>query len=488
MSPTPPSGPAATGQSAAPAGVLPPPRSLHIPPVPPGPPGSGTSHRGTAPALLVMGVLLAILLVAVIVDRAPLSDTDFHPVPPRIVAWALAAGLFLLLVGLGIHTVARPGKTRLVASWAPLLVATTLLTGWGLAWFLNRISGREDARIPLLLCVGTTAFAVLAFRRLQRNWRLPWWILLLGLGWGVTAALPAPLLLGTTVRVVVEEALAPGITRVILTVGLPTAVIEEVSKGIGVLLAYLLLRRQVSTILSGIVLGAIVGLGFNLTESVMFMLGDTGRMLFQFWHRQAFGMPFGHATLTAIVGAGIGLAAHQRRWLARVACITSGFMLAIAAHALWNVAVIQGLRWESDNPTADLLLWTPLTLFVYKGPLFVLVMVMAILGLRMETKALVAELRAEATTRLDAVRPEEVPLLARPHLRFLARVQALCDHGLRARRLVAALHRAQIRLALARWHRARSAGPEPPGAEAALRLHIGALRRQLFALGMSRIR
>jgi protease PrsW len=486
--------------AAGPLAPLRPVRGMPLPAAPPPKTGPGTGAAWSA--LAVLSALLVLMLLvtsgnalAAVADGAGgggagagSPGTGVERVRLYFSVATVAAGVVALLVGATIQLAVGSAGSRLAMPAVPLAVMVTVLAGWGGWEFLQSTTQRGDVRTPVLLAAGATGFAVWAFRRTQRNQRLPWWLILLGLGWGCTAALPLPLVLGTVLREHVLATVVPGVTRVILTSGFSAAVFEEVSKGLGVLLAYLLFRRYLSTMLSGIVMGAMSGLGFNFAESILYMTGDTGRLTFQFWHRQAVGLPLGHLALTAIIGAGIGLAAQQRRLAARVACVATGLILAIAGHALWNVGVSQGLKWESDNPVANLLLWIPLTLLVYKGPLLAIVMVLVILGLRTETAALVTELRRETATGLGAVRPEEVALLATPHRRFLARVQALCDHGFRARRLVAALHRSQIELALVRWPRACGTVPEPPGTEAALRLRIGMLRRQLFNPGMARPR
>ncbi|MBI4366209.1 MAG: PrsW family intramembrane metalloprotease [Deltaproteobacteria bacterium] len=122
-----------------------------------------------------------------------------------------------------------------------------------------------------------------------------------------------------------------------LVITFAAPVIEEMAKG--AILLLLLYSTEFDNLTDGIVYGAIIGLGFSLTENIAYFI-DTylrggalawlGNILF----RSAFCCAL-HATATAVAGAAIGAAKFSRR-RSRWFLIPAGFLLAILVHMGWN--------------------------------------------------------------------------------------------------------------------------------------------------------
>jgi len=84
--------------------------------------------------------------------------------------------------------------------------------------------------------------------------------------------------------------------------GLTAPFTEELSKGFGLLLLIALAPRLVATAFDGFVLGAFIGLGFQLLEDVQYALGSAG---------DEFGAdPVGNAITTIALRMALGVAAH----------------------------------------------------------------------------------------------------------------------------------------------------------------------------------
>ena len=259
---------------------------------------------------------------------------------------------------------------------------------------------------------------------------------------------------------------------------------EEVAKGLAVLLLYLVMRDEFDDVVDGIVYGAAVGLGFNFMESVTYMthvyaifsVQGAGQATFaaasQWYSRQVLGLFFAHTTYTALVGAGIGLARQLPRRRERVPSILSGFLAAIAAHFAWDAWVAYFPI--SSSPFA--LVEMHLRVLLMQGPFTSMVLVLLAMGLQVEGNALGRQLSAEAATGQGAVLSEEVPVLVRPWQRFRARARAFSQNGLGAYRRVNQLQRAQLELAMERWHRERNEIDEPLAAEEELRRRVLLLR------------
>jgi RsiW-degrading membrane proteinase PrsW (M82 family) len=140
---------------------------------------------------------------------------------------------------------------------------------------------------------------------------------------------------------VVGEALGPDAA---LMIGAPVAgpLVEEVTKGLGLVAVFALLRAEFDNMRDGFVYGALIGLGFTWLEAPLYVaqgyaahgMPDWGMQLG--WRYALFGFS-GHALFTGLFGAGLGLALQtRRRWL-KLAAPLAGLALAVAGHAYYNV-------------------------------------------------------------------------------------------------------------------------------------------------------
>jgi hypothetical protein len=118
-------------------------------------------------------------------------------------------------------------------------------------------------------------------------------------------------------------------------------VIEEIVKGVAVFLIFLVFRAEFDDVLDGIVYGAMVGLGFAMTENVLYFLSaySTGGLadwgMVVFLRSIVFGL--NHALYTSITGAGLGLARYYRGATRRVVVPVLALLLAISLHGIHNL-------------------------------------------------------------------------------------------------------------------------------------------------------
>ncbi len=117
--------------------------------------------------------------------------------------------------------------------------------------------------------------------------------------------------------------------------------VEETLKGLGVLLLFWLFRSEFDNVRDGFIYGALVGIGFNLLETPLYVtngFNSTGDfpLYFQIADRFALFGFAGHALFTGMFGMGLGLARQTtRRWL-RVAAPIGGWLLGFSGHFLNN--------------------------------------------------------------------------------------------------------------------------------------------------------
>lgn len=149
--------------------------------------------------------------------------------------------------------------------------------------------------------------------------------------WGATVAALVSAIVNTLVQLTAGDVAS-------LVVSAP--VVEESTKAGGVLWAATR-RREVGTVMDGVVFAGWVAAGFAATENVLYLLQGAafGDLVSTFVVR-ALLTPFAHPLFALPVGVAVGWAVTQRRspwpWAAL------GLVPAIAMHAAWNSTVLFG--------------------------------------------------------------------------------------------------------------------------------------------------
>ena len=413
-------------------------------------------------AAAIGGAILLVYLAGSVVEIVAFRDF----VAIIDVAGLLLVGFFAFGTWLIIHAVDRqPEKRRLH------LTRAAIVFGLALSLFLfgvNLLNANLNF-VGVLLCIPTTGFALFLLRWVDYNEREPWRLVLVAAGWGAVVATTLALVFESLWSATIDAGLIPGPGQAVAT-AFNAALFEEVPKGLAVVLLYLVMRDEFDDVVDGIVYGAAVGLGFNFMETVVYMsVGGANQWLFRQW----LGLYLGHATYTALIGAGIGAARQLRGPVRKGIAIACGFTIAVAAHFSWDAWL---WYFPQPNDPALQLLSLPGMYLAMDGPFFLAVMALFLLGLRAEGRALSTQFAAEAALPDGAVLPAEVPVLSSVGRRIDARFRMLQHRGWYGYFWLRRLQRAQIDLAMERWHRARKEIDTPLEAELKLRDRVLAIR------------
>ncbi len=120
--------------------------------------------------------------------------------------------------------------------------------------------------------------------------------------------------------------------------------LEEAFKGFGLILLFIASRRWLRELdgpLDGLIYGSVVGLGFTLTEDVLYVrqelaqTGFSGALSTTFLRTVLLGLA--HCTYGAMTGLGFGVAAERRGALATFGAPAAGYVAAVSVHVLHNV-------------------------------------------------------------------------------------------------------------------------------------------------------
>jgi RsiW-degrading membrane proteinase PrsW (M82 family) len=237
------------------------------------------------------------------------------------------------------------------------------------------------------------------------------------------------------------------------TAALTAPFVEEILKGVGIVLIVLIARGEVDDVMDGFVYGALCGLGFAVVEDVFYFIavfgGDVRGVLQGFFVRVIASGLYSHVLYTGLVGMAVGIVTTRRddrplRDRLRPAGLLAG--AAIFGHLLWNSPILEFFPphpWEGSEwfliPVATAVKGLPLLLFV----------VLAIrLAHARERRWLHETLVSEFEE--DAVTPPELAILENPRRRIRARRELRRRAGERAAGLLKRLHREQVNLAMLR--------------------------------------
>ena len=123
-------------------------------------------------------------------------------------------------------------------------------------------------------------------------------------------------------------------------------VVEESLKGVFVLIVWWFMRREFDGVVDGIVYAGITAAGFAFTENIQYLATaytDGGReLLTATFVGRCLMSPFAHPMFTVATGIGVGVASASSRWFVRLFAPFVGWVVAVIAHGLWNLAAVSG--------------------------------------------------------------------------------------------------------------------------------------------------
>ena len=453
------------------------------------PPAADPQSR-LRPGRYRLAIILTTLVVLALVASSLLNYVYLDTIPARTSLYGLLA---VALIALGTFILVR-AYTRDRATRRNQLIRASVLIGLGvLLWLLvidvflfTQSAGPGVAAVCALVCLPTTAFGLLVVRRMDRNHKEPWRLVLVAAAWGAIVATSLVVWGETLWESSAQHALVPG-PGLDTSLAFMAGILEETAKGVAVLLLFLVMRNEFDDVVDGIVYGAAVGLGFNYLESISYMTNlysifapeGNGAVAagIQWYGRQVLGLFFGHATYTAYIGAGVGIARQLPSLRQKIFAIGAGFIVAIAGHFSWDA---WATLFPIDN-TLFGLVEIHLRTLIMTGPFAAGLIALLLFGIRYEGQNLLDQMQKEAATGYGAILVEEVPVLASPWARLRQRLHAFNRTGPRGYFNVSRLQTAQLDLAMERWHRERKEIDLPLEAEQQLRNRVIHLRHWVAA-------
>ncbi len=256
---------------------------------------------------------------------------------------------------------------------------------------------------------------------------------------------------------------------------------EELTKAVGVLAVFWLVRQRYDGPVHGYVLGAMVGAGFTLMETTRYATTTFDNASVEIWNRQwVNGIAFSHVLFTGLFGAFVGLAGRRYGTASKLILVGAGYALAVTAHFSWNYLIFNDhLPLYSDDIATYLYLVAPFNSLILSLPFLALVWVILWRALRQESAVFRSVLPVEAMSGLGTVTPGEAVTLNSPLIRIGQRLRAVRRFGPSGYFKVGRLHAAQLDLAMERSRLAADPERRPPEDETQLRHRVMTLKSSL---------
>ena len=197
--------------------------------------------------------------------------------------------------------------------------------------------------VTMLACVPLIIVLVVALW-IDRWEREPISIMLLAFLWGAGVSTIISMVVNTTASVLVAQSSYDLEGAQFFSAVVSAPIIEETTKGLGVLIIFLIWRRAFNGPVDGVVYAAIVAGGFAFAENIHYFVQYFDDIVAVFVMRGLFS-PFAHVVFTAFTGAAIGISARKRSKAAWVWCTPIGLACAIALHAFWNGVISEAFMY-----------------------------------------------------------------------------------------------------------------------------------------------
>jgi RsiW-degrading membrane proteinase PrsW (M82 family) len=199
-----------------------------------------------------------------------------------------------------------------------------------------------DILLILLLSVLASAIPVGVYSWfvwwLDRHEKEPWWLLALTFLWGAFGATTLSIIMSLILDIPVA-AIFTGLAYELTGASVIAPIVEEINKALVLVFIFLFVRREVDSVLDGIVYGAMAGLGFAFIEDILYFLSSAEEGLdvlafTVFFRSVVFGL--NHAFYTGLTGMGLAYGRFSKSWGMRIFAPLAGLSASIFFHAVHN--------------------------------------------------------------------------------------------------------------------------------------------------------
>ncbi len=316
--------------------------------------------------------------------------------------------------------------------------------------------------LSVVLLAATAIPAGVIIYRLDQFEPEPASLIVVALLWGGVVALAFAALVNTWALDFLQHML-PAVRVDAWAAAVVAPIDEELYKGAGLVMIYLMARAEFDSVMDGLVYGAMIGLGFQVVENVQYFMvaagdagGQTGPVVTMFFLRVILSGLYSHMLFSGLMGFGFAYFVTQRgsTLSRRLSIFTLFAFLSWAAHFVWNSPWLESLMSKGTGAFA-------LALVIKGLPFLILLVMLVVFARRREGRAFAALMKSEVGSEAVSAGEFQVLLSGRRRRRALRKMKK--SGGGYARSVLKQLMRQQMNLAL--FH-AKVRSTEHPALEA----------------------
>jgi RsiW-degrading membrane proteinase PrsW (M82 family) len=182
--------------------------------------------------------------------------------------------------------------------------------------------------------------------------------------WGAIVAAGSAFIINTTLGIGIFAVTGSEAATDIATGSIVAPLVEEILKGLAVLIVFLIFRREFDSVLDGIIYAGVAALGFAAVENTYYIYsygyqesGWTGLVFLAFVRIILVGWQ--HPFYTAFFGIGLAVARMNKNWAVKIIAPLLGLAVAMFTHAFHNTMAVflSGLEGLAIGTLVD---WTGL--------------------------------------------------------------------------------------------------------------------------------
>lgn len=232
-----------------------------------------------------------------------------------------------------------------------MMVIAAMGIAVGLLFIFGASTGVRNLVLALTLAAAPVPLYVAMTLWLDRFEAEPMWMLGVCFVWGATAAALIAMVVNHEAMLYLghwqqhwQQSTDSQMSPRLLSTLLAAPAVEELAKGFILLLLFMWNHDEFDGVLDGIIYAAMAGLGFAMTENIVYyaqamaQLGPWGLTTTAMLRGLIF--PFQHPFFTSFLGIGLGWAAVTQYKTVRLWAPPIGLALSISLHVLWNLSTI----------------------------------------------------------------------------------------------------------------------------------------------------
>ena len=214
-----------------------------------------------------------------------------------------------------------------------------LLLGLIVLLLIGSETGLVELMIGMVCAILPVPFYVLLLLWIDRYESEPIWMLATTFFWGALIAVFVAIIFNTGISIIAAAATNSADVGESIGAVISAPIVEESAKASILVILFLWKKDEFDGIVDGIVYAGMVGLGFAMTENILYYGRAVQRgpeVLTVVFVLRGMAAPFSHPLFTSMTGIGLGWSRQSDNGFVKVAMPFLGFMLAMLMHATWN--------------------------------------------------------------------------------------------------------------------------------------------------------